>query len=131
MLSGGARVTRFAGAISEHAVSPRVGASIRGAVLEMDSARFLRPLLSSPTSFDSLGYVVGFRTGPGLLDFFLFGESEMKRNQFGLTIPWRGWALDADHFHTHTRNLFDHSALGNSNIFLPLTIEEVAWMDGS
>ena len=31
--------------------------------------------------------------------------------------------LDADYFHTKARNFFDHDALGNSNMFFPLTLE--------
>ena|ERR1051326_5918872 len=30
-----------------------------------------------------------------------------------------------DYFHTRAENFFDHDALGNSNIFFPLTIEQV------
>jgi outer membrane receptor protein involved in Fe transport len=32
-------------------------------------------------------------------------------------------AVESDHFHTKSRNFFDHDALGNSNIFLPLTLQ--------
>lgn len=69
-------------------------------------------------------------SGP-LLDFALqqgFGFLPLRgerneENQFGIAIPFRGWTFDADHFHTKSRNFFDHDALGNSNIFLPLTIQ--------
>jgi outer membrane receptor protein involved in Fe transport len=52
----------------------------------------------------------------------LHGERN-EENQLGLTIPFHGWSLDGDHFHTHTRNFFDHDQLGNSNVFLPLTVQ--------
>ena len=32
--------------------------------------------------------------------------------------------MDVDRFHTRATNFFDHDALGNSNIFFPLTIAE-------
>ena len=34
----------------------------------------------------------------------------------------RGWVFDVDRFHTRAHNFFDHDVIGNSNIFLPLTI---------
>jgi hypothetical protein len=41
--------------------------------------------------------------------------------QFGVTIPYRGWALDVDTFQTTARNWLDHSNIGESNLFWPLT----------
>jgi hypothetical protein len=43
--------------------------------------------------------------------------------QFGLTIPLHGWTIDADHFRTKATNFFDHNTIGNSNVFIPLTID--------
>ena len=40
-----------------------------------------------------------------------------------MAIPVHGWTIDLDHFHTMARNFFDHDAIGNSNIFIPLTID--------
>jgi outer membrane receptor protein involved in Fe transport len=31
--------------------------------------------------------------------------------------------IDADHFRTQAKNFFDHNNIGNSNVFLPLTID--------
>jgi outer membrane receptor protein involved in Fe transport len=39
-----------------------------------------------------------------------------------LTIPVRGWTVDIDHFRTQSRNFFDHNPIGDSNVFLPITI---------
>ena len=52
----------------------------------------------------------------------LHGERD-EEYQFGLTIPVHGWTIDVDHFHTQARNFFDHNNIGNSNAFLPLTID--------
>ncbi len=41
--------------------------------------------------------------------------------QFGVTVPFRGWALDAGHYQTYARNWLDHSNIGESNLFWPLT----------
>jgi outer membrane receptor protein involved in Fe transport len=52
----------------------------------------------------------------------LVGERD-EQEEYGLTIPFRGWAADLAYFHTAANNFFDHDALGNSNLFFPLTIE--------
>ena len=33
-----------------------------------------------------------------------------------------GWTIEIDHFRTQVRNFFDHNPIGNSDIFLPITI---------
>jgi hypothetical protein len=52
----------------------------------------------------------------------LHGERD-EEHQFGVTIPFRGWALDADTFVTRAKNFFDHNNIGESNIFFPVTID--------
>src|SRR4029077_14520145 len=52
----------------------------------------------------------------------LQGERD-EQYEVGVAIPAHGWALDLDYFHTSARNFFDHDVVGNSNIFLPLTID--------
>jgi hypothetical protein len=52
----------------------------------------------------------------------LRGERDEQR-EFGLSIPLAGWNFDVSNFRTSAKNYFDHDALGNSNIFFPLTIE--------
>ena len=50
------------------------------------------------------------------------GERD-EEHQFGVTIPFRGWTLDADNFLTRASNFFDHNNLNNSDIFFPITIQ--------
>ena len=52
----------------------------------------------------------------------LNGERD-EEHQFGVTVPFRGWTLDADTFRTRARNFFDHNTIGESNLFFPLTID--------
>ena len=52
----------------------------------------------------------------------LHGERD-EEHQFGVTIPFRGWTLDADNFLTRANNFFDHNNLNNSDIFFPITIQ--------
>jgi outer membrane receptor protein involved in Fe transport len=40
-----------------------------------------------------------------------------------VAIPYKGWTLDVDTFQTRANNFFDHSNVGNSDIFFPLTID--------
>ena len=53
----------------------------------------------------------------------LHGERD-EEHQFGVTIPFRGWVLDADNFRTNVVNFFDHNNIGESNLFFPLTIAQ-------
>ncbi|HUE53341.1 MAG TPA: TonB-dependent receptor, partial [Terriglobales bacterium] len=51
----------------------------------------------------------------------LNGERDEER-QFGVTIPFHAWTLDADTFKTNATNFFDHNNIGESNLFFPITI---------
>jgi outer membrane receptor protein involved in Fe transport len=59
---------------------------------------------------------------PALAFLPLKGERD-EQHEIGLTIPYRGWTLDFNQFRTGAHNFFDHDAIGNSNLFFPLTIE--------
>jgi len=50
----------------------------------------------------------------------LRGERD-REYQFGVSIPFHGWVLEEDAFHTRATNWLDHSNIGESNIFWPLT----------
>jgi hypothetical protein len=50
----------------------------------------------------------------------LNGERDIEW-QFGVTIPLKGWTLDADNFETRAHNRLDHNNIGESNIFWPIT----------
>ena len=54
-------------------------------------------------------------------DIGLSGERD-EEHQFGVTIPWRGWTLDADDFVTLAHNFFDHNCIGSGTCF-PVTID--------
>jgi len=56
------------------------------------------------------------------LGFIPLHSERDEEHQFGVTIPIRGWTLDADNFRTNVRNFFDHSNIGESNLFFPVTI---------
>jgi outer membrane receptor for ferric coprogen and ferric-rhodotorulic acid len=66
--------------------------------------------------------LINFAQGQGLDFIPLHGEFD-EEHQFGVSIPFRGWVLDADTFRTNATNLFDHNNIGASNIFFPLSID--------
>jgi hypothetical protein len=54
----------------------------------------------------------------------LRGERD-EEHQFGVTIPFRGWTIDADNFLTRATNFFDHNNFNDSDLFFPITIQGV------
>ncbi|HYK87556.1 MAG TPA: TonB-dependent receptor, partial [Acidobacteriota bacterium] len=120
-LNGGLRLTNFSGLITERAASPRAGAALRlpglNWVLRGFYGRYYQPPPLSTVAGPLLE--LAFEQGFGFLP--LHGERD-EQKEVGLTVPLRGWSFDLTHYQTNARNFFDHEVLGNSNIFLPLTI---------
>jgi len=123
-MTAGVRFTHFSGGVEENATNPRLGAAITLPrirwVLRGAYSRFYQAPPLSTVSGPLLDYAL--QQGVGFLP--LRGERD-EQVDVGVTIPVRGWTMDADAFRTAARNFFDHDALGESNIFLPLTIDRV------
>ena len=51
----------------------------------------------------------------------LHGERD-EEHQFGVQIPYKRWLLDADTFQTEASNFLDHSNIGESSIYIPVTV---------
>ena len=121
-LTGGIRLTRFSGLLSETGASPRVGAALRlprlGWVLHGAYGRFY----DAPPLTTISGPLLELALSQGFAFLPLRGERD-EQHELGLTIPWREWQLEIDNFRTGSRNYFDHDVLGNSSIFLPITLE--------
>ncbi len=120
--TAGARITHFSGAIAENAASPRLGGAIRIPHLNWVLRGFWGEYYQAPPLSTVSGPLLNFAVIQGLGFIPLRGERDQE-HQFGLTIPLRGWAFDVNNYHQRARNYFDHNALGNSNIFFPLTID--------
>jgi TonB dependent receptor/Carboxypeptidase regulatory-like domain/TonB-dependent Receptor Plug Domain len=120
--AGGVRQTHFAGDLTENATSPRLGVSIRLPRIGWILRGFWGKYYQAPPLTTLSGPLLEFAQNNNLGFLPLHGERD-EEYQFGLTIPVRGWTLDVDHFHTAARNFFDHNNIGNSNAFIPLTIE--------
>jgi hypothetical protein len=121
-LSAGVRLTHFTGAISENAATPRLGGSIRIPGLNWVLRGFWGQYYQAPPLSTVSGPLLEFAVSQGLGFIPLRGERD-EEHQFGLTIPLRGWALEVNDYHQRARNYFDHNAIGDSNIFFPLTID--------
>ena len=121
-LNGGVRLTHSSGSLSENAADPRLGAAIRiprvGWVLRGSYGRSYQapPLVTVSGPLLALALQQGFGFLP------LKGERD-EQYEVGLAIPLSGWVVDSSLFRTRARNFFDHDVIGNSNIFLPLTID--------
>ncbi len=121
-LSGGLRSTHFHGSLTENVTNPRAGVAVRIPRLEIVLHGFYGRFYQAPPLSTLAGPLLQFALTQGVDFIPLRGERD-EEFQFGATIPIRHWQIDAGYFHTAARNFFDHDALGNSNIFFPLTIE--------
>jgi outer membrane receptor protein involved in Fe transport len=122
-LNGGIRLTDFRGAITERAASPRVGAAVVIPRLQWVVRGFYGRYYQPPPLDTISGPLEAAAVEQGFAFLPLSGERD-RQYEVGVTVPAGGWILDVSGFHTRARNLFDHDALGNSNIFLPLTIDQ-------
>src|SRR6267143_2195751 len=122
-LNAGLRQTHFSGALTENATSPRVGASVRIPKLNWVFRGFYGHFYQAPP--------LGTLSGPALsaiqnqqqLNFVPLPGERDAEHQFGVTIPFKGWVLDADNFLTRATNFFDHNSLNSSNVFFAVTVQ--------
>ena len=135
-LIGGLRLTHFQGEFTENEIDPRVGAALRipklNWVFRGFYGRFYQPppLLTFGCNPSTLA------TGTGAASCSiqsyaqandtsfapLHGERD-EEHQFGVQIPYKGWLLDADTFKTRVNNFLDHSNIGDSSIYFPVTVD--------
>jgi outer membrane receptor protein involved in Fe transport len=122
-LSAGMRPTRFSGGVSETAISPRFGVSVVAPRLHWVFRAFYGHYYQAPPLITASGPLLDFAQASNLGFIPLHGERD-EEHQFGVTVPYRGWTLDADNFRTNVANFFDHNNIGESNLFFPITIAE-------
>ncbi len=123
--NGGVRQSHFAGSLTENATSPRVGLSVQVPKLNWVFHGFYGHFYQAPPLLTFNGPALqNAASGQGYTFGTLHGERD-EEHQFGVTIPFKGWDFDADTFQTRANNFFDHNNLGESNIFIPVTLTEV------
>ncbi|MGC0772157.1 MAG: TonB-dependent receptor [Candidatus Acidiferrum sp.] len=121
-LSAGLRQTHFSGNVVENATSPRIGASVRIPKLHWVFRGFYGHFYQAPPLLTLSGPILDVATNQNLGFVPLHGERD-EEHQFGVTIPFRGWTIDADNFLTRAKNFFDHNNFNDSDLFFPVTIQ--------
>ena len=122
-LLAGMRPTHFSGAVTENAVSPRLGLALHVPRLQWTFRAFYGHYYQAPPLTTVSGPLIQFCSANDCGFLPLHGERD-EEHQFGVTIPYRGWTLDADTFRTNARNFFDHSCIGSGACF-PITVARV------
>ena len=120
-MTAGVRLTHFSGAVSENAADPRFGLALRIPRLNWVLRGFYGRYYQAPPLSTVSGPLLDYAVTQGLGFIPLKGERD-EENQVGLSIPFRGWTADVNSFRMRARNYFDHNAIGNSNVFFPLSI---------
>jgi len=121
-VSAGFRQTHFSGGVVENASDPRVGGSLRIPKLNWVFRGFYGHFYQAPPLVTVSGPLLDAANNQNLGFIPLHGERD-EEHQFGVTIPFRGWTIDADNFLTLAKNFFDHNNFNNSNLFFPITIQ--------
>jgi hypothetical protein len=122
-LIAGMRPTHFSGGISENAIGPRFGAALTVPRLHWVFRAFYGHYYQAPPLLTVSGPLLQFVNNNNLGFLPLPGERD-EEHQFGVTIPLHGWTIDIDNFKTIAHNFFDHNNIGESNLFIPVTIQE-------
>ncbi len=122
-LTAGLRQSWFTGAGlgSETATYPRVGAALRLPRLNWVFRAFYGHFYQPPPLLTVTGPVLAYAGGNNTGFAPLHGERD-EEHQFGVTIPFKGWVLDADTFQTEASNFLDHANIGESSIYFPVTV---------
>jgi hypothetical protein len=119
-LSAGVRQSHFEGSFTENATDPRLGASLMLPRIDWVLSAFWGKYYQAPPLETLTGPLVAYATSNDTAFLPLHGERDTER-LFGVTIPLKGWTIEADYFVTESTNFFDHNPLGESDIYLPIT----------
>jgi outer membrane cobalamin receptor len=122
-LNAGVRQTHFSGNVVENATAPRVGASVRIPKLHWVFRGFYGHFYQAPPLGSLSGPALNAIQNQQQLGFVKLPGERDEEHQFGVTIPIKGWILDADNFLTRAANFFDHNSLNNSNVFIPVVVQ--------
>jgi hypothetical protein len=121
-LIAGLRQTHFQGQFTENETDPRFGVAVRVPKLNWVFRGFYGRFYQPPPLLTAQGPIVQFAQANNTDFVPLHGERD-EEHQFGVQIPFRGWLLDADTFKTRINNFLDHSNVGDSSIYFPVTVD--------
>jgi hypothetical protein len=133
-LTGGMRPTRFAEGsflvssavppVHESAISPRFGVTVYIPKLQWTFRAFYGHYYQAPPIETVSGPALIHYTQQQGLGFATLPGERDEEHQFGVTIPYRGWVLDADNFQTNVTDFLDHNNIGASSIFFPIAVSQ-------
>ncbi len=121
-LIAGLRQSYFTSSFSEDYTYPRVGVAVQIPKLNWVFRGFYGRYYQPPPLLTASGPVVDYANANNTSFEPLHGERD-EEYQFGVQIPFKGWLLDADHFQNRVNNFLDHSNIGESSIYYPVTID--------
>jgi hypothetical protein len=121
-LIAGLRQSHFTSSFSEDYTYPRVGVAIRVPRLNWVFRAYYGRYYQPPPLLTASGPVVDYANANNTSFTPLHGERDEER-QFGVQIPFKGWLLDADTFQNRVNNFLDHSNIGSSSIYYPVTVD--------
>ena len=121
-LLGGVRFSSFHGGVAENHADPRVGATLNLPRLHWVLRGFYGRYYQAPPLVSLQGPLLAYANANNTGFALLRGERD-EEHEFGIQIPYRGWVLDVDNFKTRINNFLDHSNIGESNVFIPVTVD--------
>jgi hypothetical protein len=125
-VDGGLRQSWFRGDFTEKETSPRVGLALRVPKLNWVFRGFYGRFYQPPPLVSATGPLIGYAQANNTSFAPLHGERD-EEHQFGVQIPLpgklHGWIVDADTFKTRANNFLDHSNIGESSIYFPVTVD--------
>jgi TonB dependent receptor/Carboxypeptidase regulatory-like domain/TonB-dependent Receptor Plug Domain len=121
-LIAGLRLAHFQGQFTENEIDPRVGAALRIPKLDWVFRGFYGRFYQPPPLLTATGPIVQFAQANDTTFTPLHGERD-EEHQFGVQIPYRGWLLDVDTFKNRVNNFLDHSNIGESSLYFPVTVQ--------
>jgi hypothetical protein len=121
-LLAGMRLSSFHGGVTENHADPRVGAALSIPRLHWVLRGFYGRYYQAPPLVSIQGPLLAYANANNTGFAVLRGERD-EEHEFSIQIPYRGWALEVDNFKTRVNNFLDHSNIGESNVFIPVTVD--------
>jgi hypothetical protein len=121
-LLAGVRFSSFHGGVIEIHADPRVGATLSVPRLRWVLRGFYGRYYQAPPLVSIKGPLLAYANNNNTGLAAVRGERD-EEHEFSIQIPYRGWSLDVDNFKTRINNFLDHSNIGESNVFIPVTVD--------
>lgn len=121
-LLAGVRLSSFHGFMTEGVADPRFGATVTIPRLGWVLRGFYGRYYQAPPLASISGPLLVYADANNTAFTPLRGERD-EEHEFGIQIPYRGWELEVDNFKTRVNNFLDHSNIGESNVYVPITVD--------